>query len=421
MRLKVFTIFVICLLFYLFYTVLGSVDAADTHPVAVRSIDTMKFSRDMAREKLSDEAFDQVIDTQISQIAQLGATHVAVGTPYDEEFLPFLKRWVASARKYNLKVWFRGNFSGWEGWFEYPDINRSTHIRKTQAFILENQSLFEDGDIFTSCPECENGGPGDPRNVDPEGFKKFLIQEYTISKAAFKKIGKNVTANYYSMNGDVANLIMDKKTTAALDGVVTIDHYVGSPEQLVADIREYARKSGGKVVLGEIGVPIPDIHGDMTQKEQAEWMASLFAGLYQTPEVVGINYWVNAGGSTALYDTTGESREVTKAIKNYYTNNSITGRVLNELQSPIAQAKIQTFDMERTTDENGNFSIPYLYEGQKVTVSAVGYAENTLALSGNDDSVTIELISDQTFSRQESPSFIERIVEFFRNLFGMVN
>src|SRR3989304_760988 len=64
----------------------------------VQAIDTMKYSRDLAREKLNDPSFDAVIDEQVRIIAETGATHVAIATPYDEEFLPFLTRWVSAAR-----------------------------------------------------------------------------------------------------------------------------------------------------------------------------------------------------------------------------------------------------------------------------------------------------------------------------------
>src|SRR3989344_7973075 len=68
----------------------------------IQAIDTMKFSRDRAREKLNDPSFDAVIDEQIRIIAETGATHVSIGTPYNEEFVPFLTRWVSAARRYNL-------------------------------------------------------------------------------------------------------------------------------------------------------------------------------------------------------------------------------------------------------------------------------------------------------------------------------
>lgn len=72
----------------------------------VRSIDTVKYSRDLASEKLEDPSFDEVIDLQVKNIAQTGATHVAIGTPYDPKFLPFLRKWVSAARKNRLNVWF---------------------------------------------------------------------------------------------------------------------------------------------------------------------------------------------------------------------------------------------------------------------------------------------------------------------------
>ena len=286
----------------------------------VRSIDTVKYSRDIAREKEEDQSFDAVIARQVSDIAGTGATHIAIGTPYDAEFIPFLRRWVEEARKNNLKIWFRGNFSGWEGWFGYPKINRETHTRLTGEFILNNADLFEDGDIFTPCPECENGGGGDPRRTgDVAGFRKFLIDEYTVAKDAFSKVNKKVLAGYFSMNGDVASLVMDKDTTTALGGIVVVDHYVKDVDTLIKDIRNYAQNTGGKVVLGEFGVPIPDIHGNMSEDEQNEWLKEAFEKFKQTPELIGVNYWLSVGGSTQLWDGDGMPKKAVETIKKYYS------------------------------------------------------------------------------------------------------
>src|SRR3989344_5208595 len=163
----------------------------------VQSIDTMKYSRDIAGEKLKDTSFDRVIEDQVDKIARTGATHIAIATPYDEEFLHFLRRWVNAARKKNLLVWFRGNFSGCEGWFGYAKINPDEHLTKTKNFIENHADLFSDGDIFTSCPECENGGPGDPRQTrDVDGHRRFLIDEYNVAKSAFSKINKKVLPGF---------------------------------------------------------------------------------------------------------------------------------------------------------------------------------------------------------------------------------
>ena len=78
-----------------------------------QSIDTMKYSRDLSREKLHDPVFDLTITRQMADIARTGATHVAIATPYDEEFVPILTRWVKAAREQHLHIWFRGNVSGW--------------------------------------------------------------------------------------------------------------------------------------------------------------------------------------------------------------------------------------------------------------------------------------------------------------------
>ena len=323
------TIFVLILLVLLFLFLAFSPRTAKitnkkTHFWQVASIDTMKYSRDVAREKLRDPSFDSVIERQIKDIAETHATHVAIATPYDDEFLPFLKRWVKTARKYKLKVWFRGNWSWWEHWFGYSSIDRKTHIEKTVKFISQNPDLFVDGDIFGACNECENGAPGDPRhNGDAEGHRDFLIEEYKATKAAFEKIGKKVSSNFSSMNGDVANLIMDKETTKAMDGIVVVDHYVASPDQLIIDIKALAKKSGGKIVLGEFGAPIPDIHGKMSDQEQSEWLQSALQKLFNMGEVIGMNYWTNVGSSTQLWDFKGSPRSAVEILKKYYKENSL--------------------------------------------------------------------------------------------------
>src|SRR5258708_28231710 len=101
----------------------------------IQSVDTMKYSRDPSR----DPNIYKLIPEKVQEVVSLHANYIAIGTPYDEEFYPVLKAWVTEARKYNLKIWFRGNFSSWEGWFGYDkfkDINE--HHALTHAFILKH-------------------------------------------------------------------------------------------------------------------------------------------------------------------------------------------------------------------------------------------------------------------------------------------
>jgi hypothetical protein len=323
-----------------------------------RSIDTMKFSRDRAREAINNPSFDRVIESQVAGIAATGATHIGIATPYDTEFAPVLRRWVASARKHGLKVWFRGNWAGWEGWFEYGPISRAAHLKDTQSFVLRNADLFENGDIFSSCPECENGGPGDPRlNGDIAGHRKFLIDEYTIVEEAFRRIGKHVRTNYFSMNGDVARSVMDKATTRALGGVVAIDHYVRTPEKLAEDVRDIARQSGGRIALGEFGAPIPDIHGNMTGEEQAKWIEKTLTLLAEVPEFIGLNYWTAAGGSTALWTDDGRASEAVRTITDFYKPRVVYGTVQDEIGRPVVGARVANGFVETETDWRGYFEL----------------------------------------------------------------
>ncbi len=287
---------------------------------SIRSVDTMKYSRDLAREKRFDSNYDQVIDKQIKDIASTGASHVAIATPYDDEFVPYLNRWVLAARKYKLHVWFRGNFSGWEKWFDYKRISRNEHLDLTTKFITGHPTLFEDGDIFTPCPECENGGPGDPRMTgDIVGHRQFLVDSTRVGNDAFSKIGKKVEVGYHSMNYDVAMAVMDKATTEKVGSIVAIDHYVSSSGKMIKDIELLKEKSGGKIFLGEFGAPIPDLNGSMTEDQQAEWLKETLDLLINNKSVIGLNYWVNMGGSTQLWSEGGTARKGVSILTDYYS------------------------------------------------------------------------------------------------------
>ncbi len=374
----------------------------------IQSIDTVKYSRDLAREKAKDSAFDQEIDKQISLIASTGVTHVAIGTPYDVEFIPFMKRWVAAARRQGLNVWFRGNFAGWERWFGYQKITREEHLDKTREFILSNGELFENGDVFSPCTECENGGPGDPRITrDFEGHQKFLIDEYKVLNEAFRRVGKNIRTNF-PMNGDVAKAIMDKETTKALGGIVVIDHYVSTPEKLASDIKEISQRSGGKIILGEFGAPILDLHGNLTSEEQASWIEDSLVKLSEIPEFIGINYWVSFGGSTRLWENDFSQRLAVDVIEKYFKPKVLSGRVINETGKSVGLAKIILGEKYVIADKNGFFNIPYITEGQALEIEASGYKKEFISLDDNGDKIIV--------LKKESPDIFYKFQKYLYSI-----
>ncbi len=367
------------------------VHAADSRPTLwkIQSIDTMKFSRDMARSESNNPAFDHMIDKQMSDIASTGATHVAIATPYDAEFIPFLTRWTKSARSHGLLVWFRGNFSGWENWFGYPDISRVDHINKTKAFILANPDLFADGDIYSPCHECENGGDGDPRSTgDVKGYRQFLIDEYGTTKEAFKEIGKNVASNYFSMNLDVAKLIMDKQTVTALDSIIVLDHYVDTPTKLAKDVASMAKKTNAQIVLGEYGVPIPDIHGSMTAEGQAKWIKEAMGKLIQIPGLMGLNYWINADGSTEIWQGANlEKKPAVDVIASFFSPKIVSVSVIDRQGNLLTNAKIIYLG------RNFTGLVPVLSDYSTISVSAPGFRDKFINVDVTKEKMEVVLDS----------------------------
>lgn len=304
-----------------------AVPTVPEHVWTVKSVDTMKSSRDLALNKRDDPNFETVVDIQTQNIANMGANYIGIGTPYDREFVPMLRLWVSAARRHNLRVWFRGNLAGWEGWFGYRrDLTREEHIAKVREFISANPDLFVDGDIFTPCPECENGGPGDPRSgTSVEDFRKFMILERRAVDEEFAKIGKNILTNYNSMNLDVAKVVFDQPTVEAMDNLVVVDHYVADPKDLVSHIDDLSKAKQAKIVLGEIGVPVKNITGEMTEDEQVVWLEEALSGISKNRNVIGLNWWVSVGGETALFKNNGQPIKAKSTLEKYFKLSDLSG------------------------------------------------------------------------------------------------
>ncbi len=362
----------------------------------VKSIDTMKYSRDMAREMQGKESFDSEIDQQMTLIKDAGATHVAISTPYDEEFAPVLARWVSSARAHGLSVWYRGNFSGWEGWFGYKRIGENEHKRLLAQFLEKHPELFVDGDIFTPCPECENGGPGDPRRTGKKSaYNALLVEEYKLSMAAFEKNGVDVSV-LTSMNKDIATDVLNKSTAQALGKTILIDHYAKSIPGYIKDVQSLGERLGATIGLGETGAPIPDIHGAMDPETQATYLNTFLHDLYESGTSIPIiNYWTLKGGSTALVENDGSVKPAYDVLKTYYSLQPRGAVVVDTLGQPVVGASVSVVGGTKGEQTNafGMFTITLLPGEDQVLVTAPHYEDKVVAVSTLDQpSPTITLI-----------------------------
>lgn len=349
-------------------------------------IDTMKTSRDKARIWMGDPTVDKKIEAEMQAIVDLGGNCIAIATPYDDEFLPLLQKWVTSARKHNLKIWFRGNFSSWEGWFDYPKgMTTNQHHQKTTHFITFNPNLFKDGDVFTPSPEAENGGPFNQVEIDEHaGFRKYLIEEHDVAKSAFAKIGKKVIVNWMSMNGGLAKRMFDQPTVDKLGKTVAIDHYIKTDPEMGEFIQYFNQKYGAKLVIGEFGAPIPEINGSMSEDQQAEFIDKLLNQIYQYKNVVtGLSYWTLTDGSTALYNPDMRPRKAVQSVKKYFKPAQITGVVTDVGDKPLKSVRVTTSDNvnQITTDQNGYFKVVVPIQEVSINIQAQNYHLQILKIS----------------------------------------
>lgn len=377
-------------------------------------IDTMKTSRDKARAWKDREDLDDHINWEMDSIVDMGGNCVALDTPYDEEFKPVLQKWVNSARTHNLKVWYRGNFSSWEGWFEYPKgMTTEEHNKKTFEFIVKNPELFKDGDIFTPSPEAENGGPFNQVEKDEhEVFRTYLISEYQNAKKAFAEIDKDVKVNWLSMNGGFAKRMFDQPTLDKLDRVVSLDHYIKTSPEMGEYINYFYDTFKTKSVIGEFGAPIPDINGKMTEKEQAAFTDELFYELYKHKDkVIGLNYWTLYDGSTALYNQDLSPRPAVDVIRNYFKPMIVDGKIVNDLDENLSGAVIETEDKisKTTADESGHFKLLLPSKKVNLVITHPNLSEEKVSVTPNDK----RKVSLEVKLYQNSPSIIYQLKKFY--------
>jgi hypothetical protein len=186
---------------------------------------------------------------------------------------------------------------------------------------------------------------------------------------------------------------------------VTIDHYVKEPEVLRRDIDVLASQSGGKIVIGEIGSPIPDIHGRQTEKEQDEWLGETFAMLAMDDRVIGVNYWVLTGGTTELYTQDGKKKPAADTLTRFFTGDAMEVLFVNEQQTPISGVRVSGLDQSRVSNAFGIVTIPVLKKGQRIEFEAEGYKKAELTSEDNAEHIRV-ILRDHTLSLWDIIPFV---------------
>lgn len=261
-------------------------------------------------------------------IKNLGITHASIAVPYEN--LSKYTNYVADARTKGLKVYHRSHPNAWEGDNSIPaGLSRQDYLTMAYRFIIDNPTLFEDGDLFGMCVEPSNANDHGnytfrtPETVggdfDIAKYKQFLKDQVRYANAAFAVIGKSVYTFPISPTLSLMNLdgqILDSGDggnsqglgnvdIGQIGGVVSIDHYL--LDSYRADDQYGAKLSAD---LDKIHAAFPDwplaicefgYHTitSVSDQEQYDVVREAYEVFASKDYIILVNGWVHMGSNTA--------------------------------------------------------------------------------------------------------------------------
>jgi hypothetical protein len=274
----------------------------------------------------------------------LGATHVAIGVPYDNG--DQWDKWVDAAHNNGLSVIGRSHWNSQEGDNGAPDnLTPGQYITNTDGFLNTHKSHLKPGDVFIYCVEPEQGhywsrtyGSNWSGNATAMAeYNKFIQDGINHGKQILSSIG-GIDTSLVSVNGDMLMLL--SQDTVNLMTAVAVDHYTENEnngpkhtydlkymhDKMVADLDRFYNKWHKPIYIGEWGFTInSDEVSDDWQKTVYTDLLGIFAG---NSNIYGVNIW-NFMGDTSriLNDSSGTPttlRPAADIVKAYFTGGTIT-------------------------------------------------------------------------------------------------
>jgi hypothetical protein len=266
---------------------------------AIRSVDVMKMSQDA----VCGPPAQSIITGMTEKIAALGATHLAISTPYDDpacgSSLSLTRAWVNAARAHGLKVWFRQKPLAFEGFYGYSkNLDPAYHLTVMRNYILANPGFYRSGDILTPAPEPQNGGIQGINCfstclfTNAATFNVWLRESIQVARDTLAEAGiSGVTVGWFGFDGFVAwgdrnpdwNGIIEPATIVADNNTITVDHYFPASADPAAEFAKIRAHFGGgvRLCLGEWGA----INGESAARVRQVLDAAQAAG------IDCINWW----------------------------------------------------------------------------------------------------------------------------------
>lgn len=295
-------------------------------PAFIRSVDVMKYTKDLMRNQPTDAQIESLVAT----LKSLNVDYIAISIPmdassdYDFERPPaprdarrFTQQFADEIHHQGLKVLWRGTWCGIEGLYGFEKrVGRrrlpagtaesaitdgnSTWLGKTYQYIVRNPGFFAPGDIWAPLPERTQDIFQDVTSFlphDGEGiqvnYTRFFTDLKAVSDAAFAKIGVPVitgmTANNYTevKSGWLPRDFFDAQ------GVIAIDYYgrTRAASELESDIRQMHATYGKPVFIQEWA---DYWNRGLAWDQRLKYLDEVYAAMHKLAAegiLVGMNYW----------------------------------------------------------------------------------------------------------------------------------
>jgi hypothetical protein len=320
----------------------------------VQSVDAMKYTKDV----MCGQPTSTFIDSWLDRAVEIGATHVAIATPYQDvtcsgqtiSAITFTMAWIDQIRDHNLKVWHRHPNLKFEGIYSQtkdrsPDGFR--HIKNITDFIALDATypdLIQPGDLFTPEAEPQNGGINGVTTCSQSicmfsstaDFNEWLRLAQLASELALKAQGIPVATTVGDPNGVLVGLDgfdgfitfgnnnpshlgtskIEAATVAAKHNIIGIDHYPSGGDTMAIDLEELRDVwPSADVFISEYGT----IYSGLTDAQREQLIIDTFDAFVARSWVKGVGYWqFGPGGNEALINSDFTKRAHFDEVQGYY-------------------------------------------------------------------------------------------------------
>ena len=260
----------------------------------------------------------QMSDTQIKQEVNLivaqNANYITDDAFYD--YPSYMALWANDIHAAREHVWFRPHFNCWEldnGCS--AQMTPGEYLSSLTDFIINNYEIFKPGDIFDPCSEPEdsnywqntfgnNWSWQDAPNGGTDAYNNFMIDLSQTAQTALQQHGiDGLITNIRSTNSWwPQNPRSLYPSTIKTLGYISYDSYpegtttdpATATASRVNELNSIIQDNPGvPIVLGEFGYS-NDV--DVDDTTQASVLNAEITAITPYSQIVGLNYWVGAGG-----------------------------------------------------------------------------------------------------------------------------